>query len=283
MNDDDVQAQTAQLMRSYQELLLAGRFAEWIELWADDAVCEFPYAADPNRRRFEGRDAILAYMSATPGQIRVDEVVEHRSHPGKDPTTHVAELAIKGTAVTTGRPYNQRYVIVATATLDGLLSHYREYWNPEILAEALDQGAAFLSPAALAPPAATWQACSTAQAFVTSPICGSLAKVTGSTVTSAKGSSRRVARDRRMFKQTRAVIVVSQAGTLAMSGSGARLTRNQVSCTASSASAREPSMRTAMEVSLDRFCSNCSSGTLVGPIGLSLVVIATLTREDLRL
>ena len=45
------------------------------------------------------------------------------------------EMTINGTATQTGRPYNQRYVVVAE-TKDGKLAHYREYWNPLISAEA---------------------------------------------------------------------------------------------------------------------------------------------------
>jgi ketosteroid isomerase-like protein len=48
----------------------------------------------------------------------------------------VVEMTIKGRAVETDKPYNQQYVIVAE-TRDGKLTHYREYWNPLVSAEAL--------------------------------------------------------------------------------------------------------------------------------------------------
>ena len=41
-NDDEVRNQTMSLMLAYQRLLTEHRMDEWIELWADDGICEFP-------------------------------------------------------------------------------------------------------------------------------------------------------------------------------------------------------------------------------------------------
>ena len=59
----------------------------------------------------------------------------------------------------------------------------------------------------------------------------------------SRGASRRVLRDRRMFRQTRATTVVSQARRFSISFASVRLSRIQVSWIASSASLSEPSMR----------------------------------------
>jgi hypothetical protein len=57
------------------------------------------------------------------------------------------------------------------------------------------------------------------------------------------GSSRRDARERSMFRLTRATIVVSQPPRLSTPLVPARLARSQASWTASSASLSEPSIR----------------------------------------
>ncbi len=123
-------------MQQYQRLLTEARFGEWIELWADDGVCEFPFASPGRPRLLQGKEQILAYMTAYPSRIFIEGVDKLRVHPALDPNVVVVEMTIKGRAVETDKPYNQQYVIVAE-TRDGKLTHYREYWNPLVSAEAL--------------------------------------------------------------------------------------------------------------------------------------------------
>jgi hypothetical protein len=133
--DEQIRDQTLVLMARYQELITARRFDEWIDLWADDAVCEFPFAGPGRPARLTGKAEILDYMSAYPGTISIEATQDFQVHPGLDPNVLVVELTIAGTAVQTGRPYNQQFVIIARAQ-DGRLAHYREYWNPLVSAEA---------------------------------------------------------------------------------------------------------------------------------------------------
>jgi ketosteroid isomerase-like protein len=137
MTDDEaIRLETLALMRQYQTLLTEARFGEWIELWADDGVCEFPFASPGRPKLLQGKEQILAYMTAYPSRISIDGVHELRVHPALDPNVVIVEMTIKGRAVETDKPYNQHYVIVAE-TRDGKLTHYREYWNPLVSAEAL--------------------------------------------------------------------------------------------------------------------------------------------------
>lgn len=134
-SDDQVRAATLELMQAYQTLIAGGRFDEWIELWADDGICEFPYAPEGQPRRLEGKQAIYHYMTAYPERIAIDAIEEVRVHEMRDPRSLTVELAVRGPAVETGCPYNQRYVIIATT--DGAkLTHYREYWNPLVSIDA---------------------------------------------------------------------------------------------------------------------------------------------------
>ena len=137
MTDDEaIRLETLTLMQQYQRLLTEARFGEWIELWADDGVCEFPFASPGRPRLLQGKEQILAYMTAYPSRIFIEGVDKLRVHPALDPNVVVVEMTIKGRVVETEKPYNQQYVIVAE-TRDGKLTHYREYWNPFVLAEAL--------------------------------------------------------------------------------------------------------------------------------------------------
>ncbi len=137
MTDDESARQTTlTLMQKYQTLLTEARFDEWIELWADDGVCEFPFASPERPRFLQGKEQILAYMTDYPSRISIDGVDELRVHPALDPNVVVVEMTIRGRAIETNKTYNQQYVIVAEAH-DGKLAHYREYWNPLVSAEAL--------------------------------------------------------------------------------------------------------------------------------------------------
>jgi hypothetical protein len=66
---------------------------------------------------------------------------------------------------------------------------------------------------------------------------------TGSGRCASKGSSRRDVRERNMSRDTRATIVVSHPPRFSTPLLSARLSRNQASWTASSASLSEPSIR----------------------------------------
>ncbi len=130
-SDDDIRARTIRLVGAYQTLMAKGHWDAWIDLWRDDGILEFPFA--PRRRRpiYRGRPDILAYMKAASGKIAVDAALQARVFSMQDPAVAVAEYAIKGRALTTGSPYDQRYVLFFE-TKDGKLAHYREYWNPLI-------------------------------------------------------------------------------------------------------------------------------------------------------
>ena len=134
-DETGVREQTLQLAQSYQSLLSRQRFDEWIELWAEDGTCGFPFAHESRRRVYQGKREILAYMAATPGRIAIDALAEMRVHPMLDPEVAAVEFAVSGRVLTTGRPYNQRYVAFLEAK-DGKIWRYREYWNPLVSVEA---------------------------------------------------------------------------------------------------------------------------------------------------
>jgi uncharacterized protein len=134
-NDEDRRAETMRLMRDYQTLLGQGRLDEWIELWADDGVLEFPFAPAGRRRAYHGKTDILAYMKHATGRIAADSVEQMRISPMLDPGVAVVELSIKGRALANDAPYNQSFAIFFEVQ-DGKLRHHREYWNPLVTIDA---------------------------------------------------------------------------------------------------------------------------------------------------
>jgi uncharacterized protein len=108
--------------------------AKWSELFADDGVQEFPYAPDGLPKRIESKAGIAEYLKEYPKTFvlhRISAPVWHH-----DGDTAIAEFAVEGTAVSTGKPYNQRYISVIEQR-GGKITRYVDYWNPQIVAEAL--------------------------------------------------------------------------------------------------------------------------------------------------
>ena len=119
------------LLQDYMLLVSAQRWDEWIDLWAEDGVLEFPYAPPGRRSSYAGKADILAYMKPTAGRLDIDTLEYFDVHPMLDPTTCCFEMAVKGRIAATGVPFQQKYISIVE-TRDGKISRYREYWNPVV-------------------------------------------------------------------------------------------------------------------------------------------------------
>ncbi|GAA0315886.1 nuclear transport factor 2 family protein [Streptomyces polychromogenes] len=127
-----VPASPAELYRHGLRLLLAGDIAGWVGLWAEDGVMEFPFAPPGWPRRLEGRKAVADYMRPYPDHIDLHDFPEAdlRIHETADPRTIVVEMRATGRLVRTSDPYDMTYVAVVGYDADGLITAYRDYWNP---------------------------------------------------------------------------------------------------------------------------------------------------------
>jgi hypothetical protein len=103
-----------------------------IDLCAEDAVAEFPYAFD-TPRRVEGKTAIYNYMKDALAQMQNLKFTNVRVYPT---TTNLlwAEVHGEATVAATGQLYEQDYVI-RMETKEGKIVHYCEYWNPMLTIE----------------------------------------------------------------------------------------------------------------------------------------------------
>ena len=116
------------ILQSYLYLFSQQRWDEWIDLWADDGVLEFPFAPAERRRRYVGTPDILAYMKPMSGRMKVEELKYFHVHPMLDPAMSCLERGVKGRILETGVPYNQKYISIIE-TKGGKASRYKEYWN----------------------------------------------------------------------------------------------------------------------------------------------------------
>ncbi|GII83176.1 hypothetical protein Ssi03_11660 [Sphaerisporangium siamense] len=104
--------------------------------WADDVVIETPFAPPGRPRRWEGREAFLAY--AGPRRAELPMRLERRNlvvHETADPEVIVVEYELGG------RPPGAREDVWAPfigvlRVRDGQVAHWREYQDPLVMAAA---------------------------------------------------------------------------------------------------------------------------------------------------
>lgn len=113
-----------------------GRVDEWVKLFASDAVLEFPFAPAGVPRKVAGREALITHMRHFPEMFDV-EFIDLVFHETIDPSLVIAEFRSTGTAVPTGKPYEQTCISVVRTDDDGHITHYLDYWNPLVAIEAL--------------------------------------------------------------------------------------------------------------------------------------------------
>jgi len=87
-------------------------------------------------RKVVGHDALVAHMRNFPKIFDV-EFVDLVFHETTDPSLVIAEFGSKGTALPTGKPYEQTCISVVRTNDDSLITHYLDYWNPLVAIEAL--------------------------------------------------------------------------------------------------------------------------------------------------
>lgn len=109
------------------QALQDGDINGWMEIYASDAVHEFPFSPAGAVRRLEGRKTIAAYMSQLPGRIRFGSLTDILVREAGD------ELIIEAIGhhqrVSDGTPREIRYVWFITRR-DGKVTKIRDYMNP---------------------------------------------------------------------------------------------------------------------------------------------------------
>ena len=93
VTDDEVRGQTLKLVETYQMLVTQQRFDEWIELWADDGECEFPYMPEGRDPVLVGKATIYEQMTSFPERVEIetvsDQVPNMVTHDQFDPYLRV--------------------------------------------------------------------------------------------------------------------------------------------------------------------------------------------------
>ncbi|KRD58766.1 phenazine biosynthesis protein PhzA/PhzB [Flavobacterium sp. Root935] len=128
-----------QLLRNGFDRFLAKDMLGWSELCADDVVGEFSFAPEGSQNRFEGREALYAYLKDYPSFINVKSLPTMKIYGTDDENVVIAEWSASGVVIGNGNPYEMSYATFVTFR-DGLIVNYREYWNPQVFLKAMSGG-----------------------------------------------------------------------------------------------------------------------------------------------
>ncbi|MEU9076965.1 nuclear transport factor 2 family protein [Kitasatospora sp. NPDC004745] len=110
------------------DLLSEARIEEWIDLFAEDGILEFPYPAWGLPSRMQGRKELLAQMTMFREQLKVD-FSEPEFYTADADDLVIAGFTGECTLLATGGQYLQTYLSVVRFE-QGLIALYRDFWDP---------------------------------------------------------------------------------------------------------------------------------------------------------
>jgi hypothetical protein len=136
-NQEQIRAKAQQAFQNHLDYLSSGRIEDWVNLWTEDGILEFPFKLPVYPDKVEGKQMIREYMRHFPDTLKVEfsKPIFHRT---EDPTLVIAEFTAKGRMIESGRPYNQTYISVFY-TKDGKIARYKDFWDPLVVLNALGE------------------------------------------------------------------------------------------------------------------------------------------------
>ncbi len=116
---------------------LSGDTEAYADLFAPEAVIEWPFAGGGMPPRLEGQQAVREFtrrVAASPW--RISDLEETAVHHTSDPEVVIVELVAKGTVGSTGGAFTTTSIQVFRIR-EGKILLFRDYANPRVLGEAL--------------------------------------------------------------------------------------------------------------------------------------------------
>jgi ketosteroid isomerase-like protein len=130
-----VPASPQDVVESLMRGISDGQWSELDQLFAEDAVIDYPFAL-PAPVRLDGIGAIRRYFATTatfPMKLRARNLVVHTT---ADPDVVIAEWDYDGVATSTGRVFRVSNITVSTIR-EGKIVASRDYHNHAVLADVI--------------------------------------------------------------------------------------------------------------------------------------------------
>jgi ketosteroid isomerase-like protein len=112
------------------------RVDELVELFADDAVMELPFAPGKMPRSHVGKAAIADFQRFARDTFGEFSMSVESIHETADPHVVIAEHRSDGVVAENGRPYRNHYVTFFTFNDDGLITSWREFYDAGVVVRA---------------------------------------------------------------------------------------------------------------------------------------------------
>lgn len=114
---------------------LAPEAETFVDMLAEDAVMEFPFAPEGLPKRSEGRAAVAEHLQRLARLISFDRIGQ-ASVLAQDGETTVLTFEAVGRGLLSGAAYDQSYLSVIDVR-DGRIVRYRDFWNPLAVVRAV--------------------------------------------------------------------------------------------------------------------------------------------------
>jgi hypothetical protein len=122
-----------------RRLILSGDADGFADLFAPDAVIEWPFAPPGAPSRLEGREAIREYsrqIKASP--LRFEDLEMAELYQTQDPEVVIVEMRAKGTLTTTGQSLAATSIQVLRIR-DGQIVLFRDFADPRVLEDVIGE------------------------------------------------------------------------------------------------------------------------------------------------
>jgi len=109
------------------------RVDELIELFADDAVMELPFAPGKMTRRYDGKAAIADFQQFARDAFSEFSMTVDAINETSDPNIVVAEHRSDAVVAENGRPYRNHYITFFTFDAAGRVARWREFYDAGVV------------------------------------------------------------------------------------------------------------------------------------------------------
>ncbi len=107
----------------------------FLDLMTDDISFEFPFPLPDGIRELRGKEALAAYLPKVGELFTIETLVLERTIMSADKKNAILEFTSQAYANRSNLRYDQTYVSVVDIR-EGLVSRYKDYWNPLIVLSA---------------------------------------------------------------------------------------------------------------------------------------------------
>jgi uncharacterized protein len=132
-----VPAGPREVLARFQQAAIERSLTSMVDLYAEDAIHEFPFTRPGVPSRLQGREQIRTFMQANweTNPLRYKAYRNVVIYETADPEVIVVEQDVTGTAATTSRDFTLPNIVVLRVR-DGQIVHFRDYVNVVAVAEA---------------------------------------------------------------------------------------------------------------------------------------------------